>query len=279
MANLPTSGIIFISFIGTAVLSSCSATPTVKTQPSDTGTLIFQANGEDFVRQGFITKDSWSISFDHVYITLDNVKAYQVESVFDPQKSDRPDAQVDVSLEQPITLDLAAGDASAEPIPVGELAAPIGRYNALSWDMVDAPDGDAQGYPLMMVGSATKDGETIDFSLKFSEKLSFVCGDFIGDERKGFVNSGESAAIEATFHFDHLFGDAETPAEDDINTGALGFEPLAALADNGQVNVDSGDLKAQLSSGDHQTLMDLLPSLGHVGEGHCKETTLTATKL
>lgn len=243
-------------------------------QVSEPGTLAIQANGEDFVRQGFTTKDGWQISFDHVYVTLDSVKAYQTDPPFDPQKSDTLSASAEVSLTQPITVDLAEGDA---PIQVGELAAPAGRYNALSWQMVAAPSGIAQGYPLMMVGSASKDGETIDFSLKLSEELGFVCGDFIGDERKGFVNSGDSASVEATFHFDHLFGDAETPADDDLNIGALGFDPLAALAENGQVDVDSTALKARLSDTDHQKLLEILPSLGHVGEGHCQETTLTTS--
>ncbi|ESA34936.1 hypothetical protein N836_14340 [Leptolyngbya sp. Heron Island J] len=241
---------------------------------AEAGTLSIEANGEDFVRQGFTTKDGWQISFDHVYVTLDSVKAYQTEPPFDPQQSDTLNAKTEVSLDQPTTIDLAVG---SEPIEVGKLDAPAGRYNALSWQMVAALSGAAQGYPIMMVGSASKDGETIDFSLKLSEELSFTCGDFIGDERKGFVNSGESADVEATFHFDHLFGDAEAPAEDAINTGALGFDPLAVLAENGQLDIDSAALKTRLSDADHQKLMEILPSLGHVGEGHCEETTLTTS--
>lgn len=239
---------------------------------AEAGTLTIQANGEEFVRQGFTTKDGWQISFDHVYVTLDSVKAYQTDPPFDPQQSDTLTAKTEVSLDQPITVDLAQGSAAIE---VAKLDAPAGRYNALSWQMVAAPSGVAQGYPIMMVGSATKAEETVDFSLKLSEELSFTCGDFIGDERKGFVNSGESGDVEATFHFDHLFGDAEAPADDEINTGALGFDPLAALAENGQLDIDSAALKTMLADTDHQKLMEILPSLGHVGEGHCKETQLT----
>ena len=43
------------------------------------GKLQLNANGEDFVRQGFISKDGWSINFDHVYITLADVTACQTE--------------------------------------------------------------------------------------------------------------------------------------------------------------------------------------------------------
>ncbi len=258
-----------VSLLAAVGIIGCSQESAQLTEP---GTLTIQANGEDFVRQGFTTKDGWQISFDHVYVTLDNVKAYQTDPPFDPQKSDPLNAKTEVSLDQPITVDLAEDG----PIQVGELEAPAGRYNALSWQMVSVP-GISEGYPIMMVGSAVKDGEKIDFSLKLSEELSFVCGDFIGDERKGFVNSGDSANVEATFHFDHLFGDAEASAEDAINTGALGFEPLAAVAENGQLDIDSAALKTMLSDTDYQKLIEILPSLGHVGEGHCKETMLTTS--
>jgi len=40
-----------------------------------TGTLQFYANGEDFVRQGFVSKDGWAINFDTVNITLENITA------------------------------------------------------------------------------------------------------------------------------------------------------------------------------------------------------------
>jgi hypothetical protein len=49
-----------------------------------TGTLEFYANGEDFVRQGFVSKDGWSIQFDHVYITLDGIAAYQTDPPYAP---------------------------------------------------------------------------------------------------------------------------------------------------------------------------------------------------
>jgi len=174
------------------------------------------------------------------------------------------------------TVDLAEGDESAEPIVVGEVSAPAGRYNALSWQMVKAPDGPAAGYPLVMQGTATKDGQTVDFNLKIDEELGFTCGDFVGDDRKGILTAGDAADLEATFHFDHLFGDSETSADDELNTGALGFDPLAAIAENGQLDADLATLREQLSQEDYVKLIEILPSLGHVGEGHCQETTLTS---
>jgi len=54
--------VIILSILA-IVLASCAG-------GGATGKLQFYANGEDFVRQGFVSKDGWSISFDHVYITL-----------------------------------------------------------------------------------------------------------------------------------------------------------------------------------------------------------------
>jgi hypothetical protein len=96
----------------------------------------------------------------------------------------------------------------------------------------------------------------------------------VGDDRKGFLDADGTADLEATFHFDHLFGDGEAPPEDEINTGALGFDPLAAIAEGNTLDLDQAGLEAQLSPADYDRLMGILPSLGHVGEGHCEETEL-----
>ncbi len=266
------------------LLGACGTSPTDTTaessSPSETaaagmGELTIRANGEDFVRQGFETKDGWQVNFEHVYVTLAEVTAYQSDPPFDAEAGGEPVAQTTVSVAEPITIDLAEGDAEAEPIVVKTVEAPAGRYNALAWEMVPATDGPAAGYPLMIQGEASKDGVTLPFTLQLDTALGFVCGDYVGDERKGILQADSSADLEATFHFDHLFGDGEAPAEDDINTGALGFDPLAALAQDGTLVADTATLKAQLAPEDYNTLMAILPSLGHVGEGHCAETKLT----
>jgi hypothetical protein len=137
--------------------------------------------------------------------------------------------------------------------------------------MPKATEGPAVGYSLVAIATATKDGQTIPFTLKIDEELQFTCGDFVGDDRKGILQPGGKADLEATFHFDHLFGDGEAPPDDEINTGALGFAPLAALAENGKVEADSNALQQKLSPEDYNQLKGILPSLGHVGEGHCHE--------
>lgn len=242
---------------------------------SETGTLAIRANGEDFVRQGFVSKDGWQISFDHLYVNLEDITAYQTDPPFDPEAKVALQPKQQVSLEGVKTIDLAEGDENAEPILVGEVEAPSGRYNALSWKMVQASAGPSQGYPMLIQGTATKDGQTIDFTLKMEKEIAFTCGDFVGDQRKGILAAGETADLEATFHFDHLFGDAETPSEDDLNQGALGFEPLAAIAQTGQLDADLATLKENLSEEDYNKLLGVIPSLGHVGEGHCEETPIS----
>ncbi|MEP0946744.1 MULTISPECIES: DUF4382 domain-containing protein [Cyanophyceae] len=263
---------------GTPTATAPEAEPTEPTETAsaegETGTLVIRANGEDFVRQGFTTKDGWEIEFDNLYVSLADITAAQTDPPFDPEVNDTLEAKAEVKVDGTQVVDLAEGDEAAEPVAVGEVEAPAGRFNALAWRMVPAESGPSEGYSIWMQGTATKEGEEIPFTVKVNEELAFTCGDFVGDNRKGILTAGEEADLEATFHFDHLFGDGSAPADDGINTGALGFEPLAALAENGVVDVDSSALQAELSEADYTTFLSILPSLGHVGEGHCAETKL-----
>ncbi|WP_228038169.1 DUF4382 domain-containing protein [Nodosilinea sp. LEGE 06152] len=276
--------------IALGVLTGCGSESPTATAPEtapettetasaegETGTLLIRANGEDFVRQGFTTKDGWEMEFDNLYVSLADITAAQTDPPFDPEAGTELQAKAEVKVEEAQVVDLAEGDASAEPIVVTEVEAPAGRFNALAWRMVPAESGPSEGYSIWMQGTATKDGETVPFTIKVNEELAFTCGDFVGDERKGILTAGDEADMEATFHFDHLFGDGDAPADDGINTGALGFEPLAALAENGVVDVDSAALQAGLSEADYRMFLGILPSLGHVGEGHCEEVTLTTS--
>lgn len=238
-------------------------------EQAEQGTLEFRANGEDFVRQGFVSKDGWDIAFNHLYVTLDNLTAYQSDPPYDPDTGARPNAAITVAMAEPVTVDLAAGEEDAAPILVGMQPAPAGRYNALSWDVVPASEGPAEGAALLIDGSATREGETVDFVLRLDEALTFTCGDFVGEARKGMLAAGQTSDVEATFHFDHLFGDGEAPADDSINTGALGFDPLAALATDGTLEIDQAGLQEQLAADDYALLESILPGLGHTGEGHC----------
>jgi hypothetical protein len=218
-----------------------------------TGTLQFHANGEDFVRQGFVSKDGWSISFDHVYITLDDINAYQTDPPYDPHDGGAISGQVTIGLDGAYTVDLAEGGEDAAPILVGELTdVAAGHYNAISWNMVRATSGPAAGHSLVMIGTAEKDDRVIDFTINIDAECGYDCGEYVGDVRKGIVSEGGTADLEMTFHFDHIFGDYELPADDELNQGAVGFEYFIDYADGQTAVINMTEMH-----------------LGHVGEGHC----------
>jgi hypothetical protein len=250
-----------VLLLATAILGGCAG--------RTDGTLQFKANGEDFVRQGFVSKDGWAISFEHVLITLSDVTAYQTDPPYEAHEGGPIKSDVSVGLEGTHTVDLAEGGEDAAPILLGEMTAKQGHYNALSWRMVKAASGDARGYSLLVVGLAEKDGRQIPFTLAIDEEYGYRCGEYVGDERKGIVTAGGTADVEMTFHFDHIFGDADTPPDDDLNQTAVGFQPFADIADGIALDADLAELESRLSSGDYTMLVDILPTLGHVGEGHC----------
>ncbi|NET54443.1 MAG: DUF4382 domain-containing protein [Merismopedia sp. SIO2A8] len=254
------------------IAESSDTTNNEATAPVGTGTLEFRANGEDFVRQGFVSKDGWQIEFDHLYVNLADVKAYQTSEPYDPEDKSVDASQI-AEVSKETTVDLAEGDANADPVLIEAVNAPAGRYSALSWKMIPASAGPAKGSTLMMVGSASRDEQTIPFTIQIDSDYSYTCGEYVGDERKGFLDADAQADIEATFHFDHIFGDGEAPADDSINTGALGFDPLAALATDGKVMADMASLKQSLDPQDYSTLEKTLLGLAHVGEGHCSEAS------
>ncbi|WP_199249284.1 DUF4382 domain-containing protein [[Phormidium] sp. ETS-05] len=239
--------------------------PPSPSPPGGEGTLEIRANGEDFVRQGFVSKDGWQISFDRLDAHIASVTAYQTDPPYDAEAGGEIKAKQSISLPQGQIVDLAAGDENAPPILVGEVKAPPGTYNAVAWKLAKATTGPSAGSALMLQGKATKEGKTVDFQIKIEEELAFTCGEFVGDARKGILAPGGKADLELTFHFDHLFGDGSAEPDDEINTGALGFEPLAALASGDKVETDLATLKQKLSAADYQKIEEILPSLGHVG--------------
>ena len=256
-------GTVILILALTAIMAGCAPS-------AQTGTVQFNANGEDFVRQGFVSKDGWAITFDHVYITLADITAYQADPPYEPAQGGEPQADVQVSLPGTHTLDLAEGGEDAPPIFVGEATdTPAGHYNALSWKMIRAAEGPSNGYVLVIIGTAEKEAQSVDFTVKVEQEYEYTCGEFVGDDRKGILEDGGTTDLEMTFHFDHVFGDAGTPLDDDLNLGALGFEPFAAVAEAGTLDADLAGLEAMLSADDYQKMEDILLTLGHVGEGHC----------
>ena len=242
------------------------------------GTLVLVANGEDFVRQGFVSKDGWEINFDRLYVNFSDATAYSTESSFEPEKGDTKESieyqNKAEFFNSAKTIDLAEGEADAEPVVVAEASVPTGFYNALSWKLSTADENSPiAGSTIALQGQAVKDGETINFNLGFDRPDEYVCGEFVGEDRQGVVSADNPGLVEATFHFDHIFGDADTPPEDALNQDALGFQPLAELASNGTLELNEADLASQLSEPEYQQLTEAVSGLGHVGEGHCVVTT------
>ena len=242
----------------------------------DKGTLSLVANGEDFVRQGFVTKDGWTMSFDRLDVNLAKVTAYQMNGAFDPTKTeadalDNLKYQSKISLvDTPQVVDLAEGEADAAPILVANAEVNPGFYNAMAWQIDTAgADSSLAGKTMVMQGTATKDSQTVSFNISLNRPIQYLCGEYIGDERKGFVTENSPGELETTLHFDHVFGDGEASPDDAINVGALGFEPLAQLASNGSLIIDDTALSQKLSSENQRKLTKALVGLGHVGEGHC----------
>ena len=234
-------------FASSLMLSGCAG-------DAKAGTLQFYANGEDFVRQGFVSKDGWNINFDHVYITLADITAYQTDPPYDPHTGGDIDGEVAVGFDKAYTIDLAQGGEDASPILVDEVTdAPAGHYNAISWSMVKAESGVADGHSLVMIGTAEKEGRVVDFTINIDAQCSYDGGEYVGDARKGILSEGGTSDLEMTFHFDHIFGDAGTPLDDELNQGALGFEHFIAFAAGGTVDINMVSMH-----------------LGHVGEGHCR---------
>ena len=286
MFNLRQSGLALVAIA--AFLGGCesnlagssvdSSSSTVANAKAERGRLEFRANGEDFVRQGFTSSDGWAIQFEHVYVTLADLTASVLEPdglssednpTTSPLQQSSPQEAV-VTVDGAQTVDLAAGDESADTILIQSLDAPATHFKGLTWNLVPALTGPAQGEVIQLVGQAEKNGQTVDFVLSWDQPYAYACGEFVGDERKGLVKSGVTSDVEATFHFDHIFGDGEAPADDKINQGAVGFSPFAALvSEGGMVEADREALEAQLSAQDYETLQTTFASLGHVGEGHC----------
>ncbi len=264
-------------FVGIPLLIAGCDTATnneaTNTTDSETGsgTISLVANGEAFAREEFATKNDWTINLDHVYVTLDQVKAYQSDPAFDPDQDQEITAEQEVTLlNEAKTVDLAKGN---KPIKVSETQAPAGEYNALAWQIVSPEQGKTDS-AMVLEGTAQKDGESIDFVLNLDQPLSYQCGEYVGDVRKGILEADGETELETTFHLDHIFGDGEAEPDDDINQNAVGFEPMAELAMNNRLEADLNTLEQELSSQEYERLMGAIKGLGHVGEGHCLETEI-----
>jgi hypothetical protein len=257
-------GVVILAFVCTG----CGS------QRSGPGTLQFYTSGGDIVRQGLLAKDGWQLTFDHVYVTMAEITAYQTDPPYDPVYSaDIIRYETSTALDGTHTVDLKGGEDASRL--VGEVAdAKAGAYNAVSWKMVPASTGDAAGFSLVLIGKAETEGQTINFDMRFDWEASFLCGDYFlsgADLKasKGRLDPGGTSDLEMTFALDSVFGDGRLPAASVLNRDAFGFEPLAALAQDAFLDVDTGDLQAALSGDDYQALEKALTEIGYTGARLC----------
>lgn len=219
------------------------------------GKLKFYANGEELITEGFLapklTKDGWTLEFTHAFVVLSEISAYQTDPPYEPRSGEEIPAGKKIALDGVHVVDLAMGAEDDPPVFVGEADnAPAGHYNAISWKMVRGKSGPMAGYSMLLVGTAEKDGKTVPFQIRTTEETTYRCGEFVGDERKGFLTQGGTADLEMTFHFDHIFGRADKAPDDPLNVEAVGFAPF----------IDSSKVHEIQLRGVH---------IGHAGEGHC----------
>ena len=239
-----------IATLATAVMLTTSAA-------AADGELSIFANGEALATEGFtapeLTRDAWEVRFDQVLVTVADIEALQTDPPYDAEDGGEPKSAVTVALDTggPVTIDLTETDDDGRVL-IGSAQAPEGHYNAVAWSVVPAPSGDWAGQSMVLVGTATKDGQSVAFTLTSSDTHEYVCGEYVGDERKGFVAAGGAADLELTFHLDHVFGREDKGVDDPMNQGALGFDAFAA-----------GGEQVMALAGLH---------IGHVGEGHCAVT-------
>ena len=237
---------------------SCSKTKSNEnTSTKGTDTIIFTANGEDFVRQGFTDKNGWKITFNYLYINITEPTAYM------PDLSNKTAVLPGIHL-----TDLAAGNENAEPLIIGRLKnIPYGNYQSLKFSIKRCDSGKYTDYSIIMIGTAERESEIVDFIIKLDEEMDFDGREgFVGNEIKGLLQKDNSTTVEMTFHFDHIFGDAEAGESDHINTGSVGFDYFYEFMKNGKVEVTQKVLK---NTEEYEKLIHSLWTLGHLGEGHC----------
>ena len=237
-----------------AHLCTLAAALSIGTAAAAEAPLQIFANGEALARDGFLapelTRDGWELRFDHVFVTLSGVSALQTDRPHDAHAGGKPSATQTVifdAIEQ-MTIDLTDTDAEGR-VPLATTAAPEGHYTALVWSVVPAASGDWAGKSMVLIGTATRDGQSVDFTLTSDATHDYICGEYVGDTRKGFVTAGGDADLELTFHLDHVFGRYDKGAADHMNVHALGFDAFA-------------------TGGTHDMALTGL-HIGHVGEGHC----------
>jgi len=242
-------------------------------EPTAPGTLQFYSNGGDQIFVGMVSKDGWKMVFNHFYVSMNQITAYQTDPPYDPiYAADIIRYETSITLDGIHTADIAQGGGRrlVETVP----DAPAGLYNAVSWMMAPGSEGPSAGYSVVMIGQAAKGNELINFTFKLDLKGGYQCGEYFvagrdATDRLGQLDSGATADVEMTYAVEYIFGDGSQPVSGILNRMALGFDPLAALAVDSVVDIDLTGLKNQLSADDMMLFTNAVPEIGKVGVGRC----------
>lgn len=218
------------------------------------GVLVFETNGENYVRQGFKDKTGWFIQFDHLFVNISQPTAYFGHAL-------------KAQLAGDYLVDLTKASAAKPNIEVGRLSTRPGNYQSLKFTIKRIVSGKYAGYSVIMIGHATRAGERVPFKILLDAQIEFDGPDgYVGDRVKGIVKKDQIERVEMTFHFDHIFGDQSASLKNHVNTGAVGFDFFHQFKKAGEVDVRQQDL---VGSKGYEDLLRSLDYLGHLGEGHC----------
>jgi hypothetical protein len=223
---------------------------------TSTGSLKFVANAESFVANGFKSVDGFKITFTKVILNISDVSVAS------------KDGKKTITLPGSHMVDFkSSADAFVKLAVLNKI--PVTEYRRLKWSLKKLKDGEYKGYSLILTGKAIKGGKTIDFTLKFDEEVSWDAKEgYSGDIIKGIVKKGKIGEVEMTFHFDHIFGDGNSPLTASVNKAAAGFGVFAKFAKNNKIVVSQAELKEQLGADVYKKLILAFQGLGHSGEGH-----------
>lgn len=285
---------LFLPLFGlSAALNGCAGS-------NGTGTAVFSATGEEAAALGYPTStgiaftDGWSLRFEHVYVSLDQIhlRAAGIETPVEdgPVIVDLHDGPQDLFRFEGIPAQ-RYDDVGYRILPATASATRVGTVNATDADaMITGRFG------IWLVGTATHVTHgtvELDLGIPMDVRMSHCVNET--DMTDGIVVpiSGTADAL-MTFHLDHLFFDSIIAAEPNVRfdayaamagpDGVVAYDELAGqtLADlvglDGMPLVDDSGALILYDPGSTPLAMQNLrefvfhqaTTIGHFnGEGHC----------
>lgn len=249
--------------------------PSPPAEDNGSGNMTLQAWGEDYVDVGIPAEDfidGWALTFTNVLVAVSDVK---LDGHGNPSL-----------LTAPRIVDLAAFPAGAKTLETTEV--PAGLYSTVQYRVAPvAADYDTAGLSdeavamvesgssIVLVGSAIKGIDTIDFNWSFDTDTRYEqCQIDTTVEKDG------EESVELTFHFDHIFNDdLDSPTPNvafDLIASADADEDGIVTKEELQAVDIQGEERYQVGSRPITNLWDYIvhqsTTIGHInGEGHCGE--------